>query len=364
MKVGIITFHRAINYGAVLQTHALQKTLKKLGAEADVLDYRCDHLEKNYSILQRLKHTKGPKSFAAVFIKCALPAIKKKLTFHRWMNKNCILSRSYREDITETNADYDLFITGSDQVWNYAHTDFDKNYFLNFVEDNQKKFSYAASFGFSQLDQKYWASYRTLLETFSGISVREASGAALIGNLLDKAAVPVVVDPVFLLQKQDWQLRQWHDTKKYILVYELMPSPEVLRFALQLAEKHDLQVIRITNTLQRGFNPRVKNVYGISPQSFLEYIYNAQYVVTNSFHGTAFSILFNKQFYVCRLTDTMSALNARLDDLLALCGLKNRIVEADYDHTEIDYTPINTLIDCQRQKGITYLKDTVLKNSR
>ena len=361
MKVGIVTFHRAINYGAVLQTYALQRALGSIGVEAEVLDYRCDYLEKNYSVLQRLKNTKGLRGLAAVFAKCAVPAIKKKLMFNKWINKRIKLSRPYKENIAQSNDEYDVFITGSDQVWNYKHTNFDKNYFLDFVQDNTRKFSYAASFGFSELDQEYIAPYRELLEGFSRISVRETSGAKLVDEILGVPDVPVVVDPVFLMQEQDWNVKEQRIKNKYILIYELMPSDDVVRFALQLAHKHNLQIIRITNILQRAPHKRIKNVWGVSPQAFLEYISNAEYVVTNSFHGTAFSMLFNKQFYVCRLTDTMAKLNARLDDMLAVYGLEDRVVGTGTDENSIDYGPIRIKLEEERQKGILFLKETVSK---
>lgn len=364
MKLGIVTFHRAINYGAVLQTYALQHTMDKLGAEAEVLDYHCDYLEKNYRVLQRLRNTNGLKSFAAVFIKCAIPATKKEIAFKKWLRKHCKLSRSYKEDIEQANDQYDAFITGSDQVWNYNHTAFDKTYFLDFVHDRSRKFSYAASFGFSELAQEYILPYRELLEDFSGISVREASGAKLAGKILGIPNIPVTVDPVLLLRPQDWNVQTRPIKEKYIFIYELMPSDDVVKFALALAQKHDLKIIRTTNTLQRPSHKRIKNVFGISPQTFLEYINNAEYVVTNSFHGTAFSILFNKQFYVCRLTDTMTPLNARLDDLLALCGLEDRVVDTGATSCDIDFAPVNLRLEKERQAGISYLKETVLKNSQ
>lgn len=363
MKIGIITFHRAINYGAVLQSYALQKTLIQLGADAEIIDYRCEYLENNYQIGLRLKAARGIKSFIAVLIKWAIPALMKRIVFHRWIRKKLKMSCCYRQDIADSCEKYDAFIAGSDQIWNYNHTNFDRTYFLDFVQEDSRKHSYAASFGFASIDESILSFYKPLLLKFASASVRESSGAELFRKITGGKEAQIMVDPVFLLQPNDWGLSKLGKKKGYVLIYELMPSNKIVEFALELAQKNDLKVVRIASTLQKTIHKRMKNVYGVSPQGFLDYIYNASYVVTNSFHGTAFSICFQKQFYVHRLTDEMASLNSRLDDLLTLCRLENRVVNdlRNYDSEMIDYVPIHRLLQTEREKGIRYLKGQVLK---
>ena len=150
MKIGIMTFHRAINYGAVLQTYALQKYLNDSGYDAEVIDYRCDHMENFYKILsvknKSIKQViRGLLNFIYVY--------KKKSRFYGFLDQNVkISSKIYdKSNIGESNNEYDKFITGSDQVFNYACSQFDKNYFLEFVKNYDKKYSYAASFGMKEV---------------------------------------------------------------------------------------------------------------------------------------------------------------------------------------------------------------------
>ncbi len=168
MKVGVITFHRAINYGAVLQTYALQKALKGLGFDSEVIDYRCDHMEELYKLIGGFS-TKSVKQNIRSFMNY-FPAKRKMKSFRSLVNENMKLSPVYDSaTINQSNERYDIFITGSDQVFNYACSDFDKNYFLSFVDDEQKINSYAASFGISDIPVEYRAEYARLLSRFNHI---------------------------------------------------------------------------------------------------------------------------------------------------------------------------------------------------
>lgn len=165
MRIGIITFHRAINYGAVLQTYALQKFLNVSNYDAEVIDYRCEHMENFYktftikdkSVKQIIR---GMLNFKNTY--------KKKREFYRFLDQNVRISTEVYDkfNIDKANLRYDKFITGSDQVFNFACTDFDKTYFLQFVKNCDNKLSYAASFGMKEIPDSYVNDYKSLLSTF------------------------------------------------------------------------------------------------------------------------------------------------------------------------------------------------------
>ena len=203
MRIGIITFHRAINYGAVLQTYALQKFLNVSNYDAEVIDYRCEHMENFYktftikdkSVKQIIR---GMLNFKNTY--------KKKREFYRFLDQNVRISTEVYDkfNIDKANLRYDKFITGSDQVFNFACTDFDKTYFLQFVKNCDNKLSYAASFGMKEIPDSYVNDYKSLLSTFSELSIRENAGQQIVKKLTGKDS-ELSVDPVFLLTAEEWE---------------------------------------------------------------------------------------------------------------------------------------------------------------
>ena len=169
MKIGILTFHRALNYGALLQAYALQTALGKLGAEASVLDYRNPIIEKMYEY-QSFFRQSGLKS-KVKYILLGRAEKKRRAKFETYRKSYLNLSEQFSaEDVTKSVDLYDKFITGSDQVWNYDAHGFDKNFFLDFVDNRSKKYSYSASFGISRLDDRFKAAYKNLLDEFSALA--------------------------------------------------------------------------------------------------------------------------------------------------------------------------------------------------
>lgn len=209
--------------------------------------------------------------------------------------------------------------------------------FFHLLIKKSKKYSYAASFGFENLPENMLDNYKSLLEDFQAISVREQSAQSIVKKILARV-IPVVLDPVFLLTKQEWELLASKTRvikEKYILVYELMSSKTLFDFALKLQAETGYKIVSISNAKHNR-----KNVISRGtdrPEIFLNYIKNAEYIVTNSFHGTAFSIIFNKQFSVEYLKGSMNSLNTRISDLLNNYGLENRIIGGDDIYNQIIY---------------------------
>lgn len=354
-KIGIITFHRAINYGAILQVYALQKKIEQLGGKCEVLDYRNDilearHKEKSFSDIKNLKDILR-------YILIYRNYNKKHKKFRNFINENISLSRVYNfEELEELSDKYDLFITGSDQVWNYSITNFDTAYFLDFVNDSVKKNSYAASFGISNIPKELKNKYYELLKDYNHMSLRELQGANIIKQLYDKE-VDVVLDPTLLLNKNEWvNIANNNLIKdKYILIYAFGGSKYLMNLAKKLSDITGLKIVTISNNYKYSLN--IKHIKTAGPEEFLGLFKNAEYVFTNSFHGTAFSINFNKQFFTEFLPEE-HGVNSRLEDILDLFNLRNRQVKNDNINilnSTIDYVTVNKKLAAEREKSIAFL---------
>lgn len=277
-KVGIMTFHRADNLGAVLQAYALQHVLTNtFHVQAEIVDYRCPGIEEDR------KKSSGLKALA---LRCYYAV--KHGAFERFRNRYLCLSPAYTPNtIEQCGAMYDAFITGSDQVWNYKCSDGDDAYFLSFVAPGKKKYSYAASIGRYHFPEQKQPHVKALLQDFSRISVREASAQQELQKLGIENTT-VCADPVVLLSKQQWMQimpgRRYRG--KYVFVYLIMESESVLRAAREYAREHGCKVI--CNKTSPEFILRG------SPADFLSWIYHAECVFTNSFHGTSFALILGK----------------------------------------------------------------------
>ena len=278
---------------------------------------------------------------------------------------NVVSAETYYKNIEKINDKYDIFITGSDQVWNYSSSGFDKNYFFQFSKNKYKKRSYAASFGFKELPEKYKEEYYSLLKDFNNFSVREESGQRIIKQLLGENA-KIDLDPTLLISGSQWS--ELCDTnrkdimglreKKYVLVYMISENMEILNLSKKLAKKNDAKVIYINDRWKN--RKGVINVKKISIEEWLFLFKNASYIITNSFHGVAFSINMNKQFLVVENKDLKKS-STRIESLLKETQLENRYIDniekanKVFD-VEIDYLRVNRLMEELRKKSIENLK--------
>lgn len=358
MKVGIITFHRALNYGALLQTFALRYSLSKLGADAQVLDYRNSIMEDMYfypSLSQRANLKDKLK-----FLIQGKSELKRRAKFEEYRNSYLNLSGVLhtKEDMMLISNEYDKFITGSDQVWNYGAHDFDKNYFLQFVNESNKKYSYAASFGISYLPSEYKEEYKKYLNDFAMCSVRENQGLDILSSL-GIVNQRIDLDPTMLLTKEDWQayLNTSVKTKhKYIFAYYFELTDTLRSYIEKLAKKTGYMVVFVGNPLKSPFHCKCKRLKTADPIDFVNAISNAEYVVTNSFHGTAFSIIFNKKFYV-ELLKTDSKVNSRIENILQTFSSKKQIIVVSKMNDALDWNFVNSKMDEMRKESLDYLKE-------
>lgn len=358
-KLGILTFHRAQNYGAVLQAYALSECINKLGKyEAEVIDYRSKAIEDTYKPF----HVVGNKTIKNIIIMLltARASREKKRKFDQFRSKYLKMSKnSYsREEMAETLKYYSTFITGSDQVFNDVCAGFDATYFLDFVNNSSKKNSYAASFGFSEIPEDKKAIYKKRLEDFNKLSVRENAAKTIVKDLLNRDA-QVNIDPTFLLEKKEWEkIAVKPKENKYILVYLLQPSETIFEHVRKLSELTGCKPILMH--LHFFKNNGIKQITTASPEEYLGYFKYADYIVTNSFHGTAFSIIFHKKF-MTEYQTTAAARNSRQENLLRTFGLLDRVLSdqhgIDEITKEIDYTQVEELIEAERKNAIEFIKE-------
>lgn len=336
-KIGIITFHRALNYGAKLQAYALQETLK---AEYDVsiIDYRCPFIENIYynPSFKKKKSIKHLIKNVLYYKKLNQLKIAKKLLYDEFLKFDLqylnISSIKYLpENIVEANNEYDYFIAGSDQIWNLRLTGHDWNYFLEFA-NNSKKYSYAASFG-GEIQNDDIIDIANKLKSFQSLLVRERSGVNLLNKILESEKdVKSVCDPVFLLSREQWftklNLKKATNCEKYILVMEVAPALNVFAFAQNLAAKKNYKIYYINQNGRIRLPHNFIGITSVSPHEFLELIANAKYVITTSFHAMAFSIIFNVPFFY-ELDKSAKNNNDRLSNLAEIFDIKEKEIKSE-----------------------------------
>lgn len=363
MKANIVTFHLANNYGAVLQAYALQQFLNDNFCETYILDYHSDLFNKLNSKPSLNDWTNNPKNSAFKFLQNAIYKGKNK-KIENFRDNYLKLTPSYTKDnIFRASDQADVFITGSDQVWNYLIINQDKNYFLDFV-NNKTTCSYAASFGVSTIPNSYIAFYFKNLRKLNYISTREIQGVNLVKDIINKDAY-IMPDPTLLLDRTTWNNISYECTedKKYILVYKITKADQLISFAKKLSKKTGLPIIYIPNDLKSGIVG--KTITNVGPQDWIGYIKNAEYVVTNSFHGTVFSIIFNKKFF-SEVSTKVNPSTSRIESLLKMFNLEKRTFDhytEDMLYQELNSDKIQEIMIEQRKLAYDFFKE-VFKNEK
>ena len=349
-KVGIMTFHRANNYGAVLQAYALQKTLEQ-NHETVIIDYRSKSIERRY-------HKKGIKQNIRYQAKLILKPTetlsqrKKNKKFDNFRDRHLKLSKPYdATNISQSNELFDMFIAGSDQVWNNRIINSDWNYFLSFANP-EKCFSYAASFGGDSIDTNELIDISRYLLKFSCILVREKTAFKILEDCgIEKNKMKDVADPVFLLSKKEWVDMLHLDNiskEEYILVYCVAKGRLIYDFARSLSAKTGYNIKFINLNSKRSECPNdFENIMDAGPIDFLNLILNAKCVITTSFHALAFSLIFNKPFYY-ELNNEKKNNNSRLENIASIFNIQNRAIDevtVDEKLNTIDWGVIDKKIE-------------------
>lgn len=365
-KVELITLQRVPNYGSFLQAYATQEIIKMLGYDIEIINYFPERMSKK-GLLKSLKNKKKilKKSFLArtVAKMIMLPSYNKRFnTFNKFIfNKLNMTKIEYHndDDFMKNTPIADIYITGSDQVWNSGwNGGIDKPLFLNFVPKGSKCIAYAASFGKSSLEDWEIPETKELLNKYSKLSTREISGTEILNSLGFKS--DVVLDPTLLLNKDDWSniISDKYKDKKYILVYNLNRNKKIDIYANNISKSTGLPIYYLSYSIHE-FYKKGKMICCPQVEDFLSLINNASYIVTDSFHATAFSINFNKNFMIV----FPNKYSTRVESILKITNLTNRIVK-DVNSTSlasenIDFKTANEIILKERKKSIEWLKNAL-----
>lgn len=388
MKLGIVSCYFINNYGSILQAYALQEYFSARGIECDTISV--EELKSYLDIKKKQYYLYNIHKLGLVFSKFPMLYLKvlqkinyrnlgymyservRKFDDFRKKFKLSNESASSLKQLTDLSVMYDTIVVGSDQLWRPDNI-FPKYYTLSWVPDNIPKVSYATSFGVAELDRCYKSKARLFLNRLSAISVRESSGCNLVKELTGKTPY-IVCDPVFLLTKNQWSMLS--DTlrcpsQKYIFTYFLGGGRECRKFVEKLSHITGLSVLGIVHN--DSYIASDENVdYPIadcSPNEFIGLILNAEYICTDSFHATAFSTIFNKNFFAFnRFKSQKHGTNSRIESFLRTVGLESRLISGigkvhDIVTDDIEYETVNNKILSFINKSCDFIEKEILQGA-
>jgi hypothetical protein len=360
MKIAIITLHRVFNYGSVLQAYATYKTFKKTGNDVVLIDYITEQRTLRRLLVRTPNNISYPITNVLYMIMKSCSIIVKYLIFNGFIKRHINLTdRRYVsfEDLKNDLPKADVYVTGSDQVWNSHYNEgIDKGFFLEFAPKGCKRIAYASSFGKENLDETEIEETKGLIQKYTAISVREDTALEILNGLGYENA-RWLLDPTLQLKKEEWlAIAKPNEMKdKYLLLMMLYNEDEGgTEFAKTIAKQRNLKLVKISWGYKKPPEVDLLKTHK-SPEKFLSLAYHADYIVTNSFHGLAFAINFNKPFIVIPRKE----FNTRIESLLRLTGLEHRMLGAGFDQNivdqQIDYLPINALLDKERKKAMDFI---------
>lgn len=329
MKIKTITCHDVYNLGASLQAYALAQFLKQEGHDVQIIDYKPDYLSRHYSLTWVANPKFDRPLIRQLYLLAKLPGRLKarkslrKQRFDAFRKEFLPLTPQRYESAEALRRDLpeaDVYIAGSDQIWNPVFQNGkDPAFFLTFAPETKKKISYAASFSVDALSEADQNRMQPWLKRLDAIAVRESSGIGLLEQMDLRGTQ--VMDPVFLLDRAHWEAMAVRpQSSGYILVYDFDKSDQVRKMAMTLSQRTGKPVISVFP--MEGACEVWENM---GPREFLGAVGNAEYVISNSFHATAFSLLFQKKFYVLNREEKI---NTRMRDLLEAVGMAHRLVSA------------------------------------
>lgn len=362
MKIKTITCHDVYNYGASLQAYALMHYLESNGHEVEIIDYKPDYLSRHYRL--RVANPIYNKPIVKQLYLLAklfpyLRSLKRKKLFDEFRNKYLKLTSiryQSNEELKKNPPIADLYLAGSDQIWNTLFPNGkDPAFYLDFVPQRKTRASYAASMATNKVISGWENFVLEKVMNLDQIAVREKTAVSVLNNIGVVKEISVVCDPVFLLSSNEWE--KFINTSSplikvpYILVYDFDKSNNIKEIAQYIAKKQHVRIVPIGLT---AFGYWADYSNSIGPIEFLNLIYHARCIISNSFHATAFSIIFQKDFYVVRRTES---LNTRMEDLLRMLSLSERLVSSceSLDLLKIDYVSVQSCIQTYCNTGKDYL---------
>ncbi|MDO8847891.1 MAG: polysaccharide pyruvyl transferase family protein [Coriobacteriia bacterium] len=366
-RVAIMSRHAIGNYGSLLQAYALQTVLQRLGHDPLYVDYR-PHSDNAWCTCRTImkassKWNRNPLTRLAYLAVRVPETAYRDWLFGSWRKRLLkVTNRKYRSHrpLSRRRPDADVYCTGSDQVWNVTGRGvIDPAYLFCFLPPNVPRFSYAASLGKAALEEPDERKLRVGLKRYAAVSVREGFGVDTIEAMGYSATH--VLDPTMLLCSDDWASLMPSDTpeSRYVLAYQMHWTKESDDWARRVSDTLGLELIRITTSFHDRVRAQGKVLVLPTVGEFLWYVRNADLVLTDSFHGTAFSIVFNRPF----LEILPSKYPQRNLDLLNSLGLTDRVVTVASDPTValsgLDYRPVNQVLDQRREESLSFLRESL-----
>lgn len=365
MKIKTITCHNVYNAGASLQAYALATYLQNQGHEVEIIDYKPEYLSGHYRLWGGVNNAYNKAIVRTIYQLAKFPKRlhrrlgKRKRNYDTFTKKYLPLTEQRymsNEDLKKNLPEADVYFAGSDQIWNTLFQNGrDPAFYLDFVPDIRVKASYAASFATEYIVEEWKNKVTTWLKNLDFISVRENSGRRILENL-GFENVTTVLDPVFLLNKEQWNELTVKDIfkEKYILVYDFDENIEMENFAKRIAKERNWKIFSV---FKSRYADRCFANEG--PEMFLTLIKNASFVISNSFHATAFSLIFQKEFVVFRRKE---GINTRMADLVNLVGLSERVITTSNEqigNRKIDYLQIYERLDKEIEQSKKYIKSVL-----
>lgn len=379
-RIGIVTFFNRMNYGADLQAYALQKKVDALGYECELIDILSpdDPLAQKpirfapLAMVRKSKLKNRIKSKINLVLGRVLGERhlrRRHAAFEEFKASHMVVSKvkyASVDDLYSCEMPYDMYIAGSDQVWNpSAKYTSPEPYFLTFAPENKKRIAYAPSFGVSQVPDMFKPLYRQWLEKMDVLSVRERHGAEIVRQVCGRRA-QVVLDPTLLLTPDEWdEVARFHCVKKpYILLYDRIYSSYTIRLARHIKKMIGASILRIPQgTYRQGIQYGIEQLYEAGPSEFVGLFKNASFVLTSSFHGTAFALNFGKPFFT--IVRREGPVNSRMESLLENVGLMSRLLTPgkeevpDLDIAESGKDEAKAKLETLRADSVRYLTSAI-----
>lgn len=364
VKIAIITLHRIYNYGSALQAYATQRVFETAGCEVEVIDYITPG-----RTLWKIFWGQGaegklpfPKMMVYRIAKIGSLFLKER-TFGTFVKKYLNLTSKYitPKDLEQNPPKADIYVTGSDQVWNSKYNGIDRGFYLDFIPEKCNRLAFVASFGKEKLDKVESSVVSRYLKRYYSISVREDSAV----SILDEMGIPKsiqLIDPTLQLDKTEWlRISSKRLVKEKYLILMLLYNEDnhATEYARKIADEKGLKLVKISWEMKK---PALVDALFThrSPADFLSLFNYADFVVTNSFHGLAFSINLGKQFVVVPRNE----FNSRIESLLRLCGLTERLVHSENEaltraNTIIEYDAINKVLQNERKRAASFIDEAL-----
>lgn len=364
MRIGIITIHNSPNYGACLQSYALYKYINMNGGDVEIIDLHRPIEFDDYIPSAKYVRCRKPIMTWKMRIKRMLGLYKVNVDANKYspfalkkfenFNSEISLSKPYRsiDELYANPPKYDLYITGSDQVWNPTQNYCLEPYFLTFVAEGQgKKISYASSIGINDLTIKEKSLFKKWLSSYDAISIREKQGKVLLQSFINRD-IKQVPDPTFLLSIDFWRemaIRPQFN-EKYILLFTLRFSPILLKYCLELSKESNLRLIVLSQIQPDVEGDSYIAIKDAGPKEFIGYIKYAEMVITDSFHCTVFSIILGTSNFYTYISP-YNKRGSRIIDLLESFSLLDHLLPVSLDETyaklmqkEIKHEDVNRII--------------------